>query len=69
MKRRRPIADTRPDWRDPNMIVYRYYLMLDGTLKTEVVPEYEWRYRQHMLESADALPWHSDPTYNLRRKR
>lgn len=69
MKRRHALPpDTRPDWRDPEMPVMRDYVMPNLTKKTIVDPDYEHRYRQHMMESGSGLSFRSDPTYNLRRK-
>lgn len=64
--------DTRPSWKDPSMPVLRKYKMPDGSMKTEVDPEYEQRYRAHMIESAspkDFPSFRQDPTYNLRKTR
>lgn len=65
---RRPLLDTRPDWRDPDLPCIRNYRMPNGTLRTEVDPDYESRYRAHMIEAAEQPDWRRDPTYNLRRK-
>lgn len=59
----------KPSWRDPNMPVIRNYLMPDGSRKIEVNPEYERRYREHMMNAAAQPNWRDDPTYNLRKKR
>jgi len=56
------------DWRDPEMPVIREYLMQDGTKKTLIDPDYEHRYREHMIKTAAAPDWRSDPTYNMRKK-
>ena len=59
----RPRTDI-PNWRDPEMPVLREYLMADGTKRTWVEPNYERRYREHMMSTA-AQPHHtSDPSYN-----
>lgn len=58
----------KPDWRDPNMPVIRPYRMRDGTVKTLVDPDYEHRYRAHMMSAAEQPDWRNDPTYNLRKK-
>lgn len=57
------------DWRDPNMPVIRAYRFGDGTVKTEVDPNYERRYREHMMTAAEQPKKDSDPTYNLRRRK
>jgi hypothetical protein len=69
MKRQPPRPDTRPDWRDPNLPVIRDYRMGDGSRKTEVDPDYEHRYREHMMSAAPHPDYKRDPTYNLRRKK
>jgi len=61
--------DTRPDWRDPNLPVIREYRMANGTLLRNVDPEYEQRYRAHLLSTAAQRTYHTDPSYNWRRKR
>lgn len=66
MKRLPP--DNRLSWRDLDMPLVRNYTMPNGTRKTEVDPDYERRYRGHMLHMADAPSWRDDPTYYLRRK-
>lgn len=68
MPRRRPPYRPPVDWRDPSMPVLRDYRFPDGTRKTEIDPEYESRYRKHMIESSTAPDYRSDPTYNLNRK-
>lgn len=67
MKRRK--LDTRLDWRDPDMPVYRNYRFANGQIKEFVEADYERRYREHMLSQNDADSWRYDPTYNIRRKR
>jgi hypothetical protein len=59
----------RPNWRDPYMPVYRNYLMPNGTRRVEVDPDYEHRYREHMMLVADQPHWRKDPTYNLPQRR
>lgn len=66
MKRPRP--DTRPKWNDPDLLVIRDYKMRNGERIIEVDPDYERRYRAHMVEQSEQVPWRYDPTYNLRRK-
>lgn len=61
---------SRPDWRDPNMPVLRNYLMSDGSRRTVIDPDYEHRYRAHLLSTtSNTLHWSADPTYHLRRDR
>lgn len=67
MKRPRP--DTRLDWRDPNMLLRRDYLMADGKRIDFIPPDYEQRYRTHLLTSTYQPTWRDDPTYNMRRKK
>lgn len=67
--KRRLTTDTRPSWRDPDMPVLRDYKLGNGKRKTVVEPEYEREYRKMMQETSRALPWDSDPTYDLKRKR
>lgn len=57
------------DWRNKDMPVIRNYKMADGTKKTIVPPDYERRYREHMMSAADQPSYKNDPTYNLRRKK
>lgn len=59
----------KPDWRDPAMPVIRDYRFANGEHKTEIDPDYERRYREHMLQTAAQPDWRNDPTYNLRRRR
>ena len=54
--------------RDPNMPVIRDYIMPNGTRRTVVDPDYERRYREHIMQTSAAPNWRNDPTYNLRRK-
>lgn len=56
------------DWRDPSMPVLRDYRMADGSKKIEVDPDYERRYREHLLSTAEQPNWRNDPTYNMRKK-
>ena len=57
------------DWRSPSMPVIRSYRMPNGQLVTEVDPDYESRYRAHLLSTAAQPSWREDPTYNLMRKK
>lgn len=66
--RRRIIEDTRLDWRDPSMPVLRGYNMPDGSFRELIDPEYETRYRAHLMKQPGD-DYYNDPTYNLRRKR
>jgi len=66
---RRPKPDLRPSWRDPNMSVFRDYKMADGSLRTDVDPDYEHRYREMLMEYSPNPSWKKDPTYNMRRKK
>lgn len=69
MRRRKPTTDTRLNWRDTSMPVIRDYRMIDGSKKTIVDPDYERRYRAHMIETAPFENWRNDPTYELRKRR
>lgn len=69
MKRQPPRPDLRPNWRDPAMPVMRDYKMSDGTIRTLVDPDYEARYRAHMMESAPHPHYTKDPTYYMRKER
>lgn len=65
---KRPKPDLRPSWRDPNLLCERQYKMPDGTLRTQVDPDYEHRYREFLMETSTHPSWRNDPTYNMRRK-
>jgi len=56
------------DWRDPNMPVMRDYRFANGEVRTVVDPDYEQRFRQHMLEAGPGDYFRFDPTYNIRRR-
>ena len=56
------------DWRDPFMSVHRDYRMPSGERMTEIDPDYERRYRAHLMETSAQPSYREDPTYNLRRK-
>lgn len=60
---------TKLNWRDPSMPVIRSYKMRDGSTRTEVDPDYERRYRAHMMESTEQPKFRDDPTYEMRRKK
>ena len=62
-RRRRALLSASIDWRDPKMPVIREYKMPDGSLRKEVDPDYESRYRQHLLETTAEPGWRDDPTY------
>ena len=68
MPRRLP-PDTRLDWRDPNMPVERNYEMPNGTIQRLVDPEYERRYREHLIsmDNSRIRHWRNNPTYHLRK--
>lgn len=61
------LVPLRPDHHDPAMLVIRDYRMADGSRKIEVDPDYERRYREHMMASASYPNWRDDPTYELRK--
>lgn len=62
-------SQDRLDWLDPQMPVIRDYKFANGQRKTEVDPDYERRYREHMMTAAEQPKKSEDPTYNLRRKK
>jgi len=68
MKRKRLSPDTRPNWRDEKMLVIRRYTFGDGSVRTDIDPDYERRYREHLISTDTRPDYHRDPTYNLRRK-
>lgn len=68
MKRSRR-HDNRLDWRDPNMLVMRDYLMGDGSTKTIVDQDYERRYREMLMETSAHPSYKLDPTYDLKKQR
>ena len=68
MRRKPQPSLPRLDWRDPAMPVIRDYRMANGGRKTEVDPDYERRYREHLVEAAVQPSYRSDPTYNMRRR-
>lgn len=57
------------DWRDPDMPVYRNYRMGNGSVKEYVDPDYERRYREHLMKAAVQPNWQDDPTYHRKRRR
>lgn len=57
------------DHRNPSMPVIRNYLMADGSRKTEIDPDYERRYREHMMTTASYPNWRDDPTYEIRKDK
>lgn len=59
----------KPDHRDPAMPVIGDYRMADGTRKIEIDPDYERRYREHMMVTASYPNWRDDPTYEMKGKR
>lgn len=67
-RRRRLPPDTRPSWRDPNLVVVRSYRMGDGTLRTDIDPDYERRYREMLMATSTHPDFRQDPTYNMKRK-
>lgn len=50
------------------MPVIRRYRLSNGETLTEVDPDYEHRYREHLIGMSTEPGWRKDPTYNLRRK-
>lgn len=66
---KRPKPDRRPSWRDPNLPCIRNYRMGNGQTVTEVSPDYERRYREHMMQSASQPHYRDDPTYNMRKPK
>ena len=68
MKRRKP-WQAPLDWHDPNMPVIRSYKMADGSTRSLVDPDYERRYREHLMSAAVQPGYRDDPTYDMRRKK
>lgn len=66
---KRPRPDLRPSWRSPSLPCIRNYTFGDGTTKTEIPPDYERRYREHLLEISDAPDYKSDPTYHMSKRK
>lgn len=69
VRRSKPTLDTRPSWRDPNLPVVRNYRFGNGKTMTEVDPDYERRYREHMIDMSENPTYKNDTTYNLRRSK
>lgn len=65
----RPRPDLRLSWRDPEMPVLRDYRMADGSIRTVIDPDYERRYREHLVKTTPHPNWRADPTYNMKRPR
>jgi hypothetical protein len=69
-RRRHPLPDTRPSWRDPDMPVL--LPCKDQTTGQPYLREYTSDRAQYAfsvrMQMGNALPWQIDPTYNLRRK-
>ncbi len=59
--RRKPLPDTRLDWRDPNMPVIGKSGRPIDHKKMELKA-------QRAMVSADEPTWRNDPTYNMRKK-
>lgn len=43
--------------------------MPNGTRRTEVDPDYERRYHEHMMNSAAQPSYKDDSTYNMRKQK
>ena len=69
LMRRPRLPNSRPDWRDPACPCIRRYTMADGTIRTEVDPDYERRYREHLIEIDSRPTYDKDPTYHMRRTK
>lgn len=71
MKRPRLPPASRPSWRDPNLPCIHRYTFRDGTIRTDIDPDYERRYREVLIETPNFTQPHftDDPTYNLRKDR
>jgi hypothetical protein len=50
------------------MPVLREYRMADGSTKEIVDPDYEQRYRAHLMDTNHAPNWRNDPTYHMSKK-
>lgn len=66
-KRLRP--DLRPKSTSPNLPCIRDYRMGDGTTRTEIDPDYERRYRGHLMQTSAHPGWRQDPTYEMKRNK
>lgn len=64
---KRPHLDLRPRATDPNLPCIRDYRMGDGSIKTEVDPDYERHYRAHLMQTSAHPGWRDDPTYNMKK--
>jgi hypothetical protein len=51
------------------MPVVRDYRFGNGEARTEIDPDYERRYRAHLMASSAHPNWQQDPTYEMKRKR
>lgn len=58
MPKPKPSPDTRLSWRDPQMPVWRNYLMPDGTRREWVDPTYGQAYRAWRMQSQDQTNEH-----------
>jgi hypothetical protein len=68
MPRRRKHSDHRHHFDAPFLPCIRDYRMGDGSRKSEVDPEYESRYREHLMQTTPHPTWKSDPTYHMKWK-
>lgn len=51
------------------MVVLRQYKFANGDVKDQVDPDYERRYREHLMTSSAHPSWKEDPTYNMSRRK
>jgi hypothetical protein len=51
------------------MLVIRDYKMADGTTMTMIEPDYERRYREHLMQTTAHPNYKLDPTYDLKKQR
>ena len=61
---RRPLANDRPDWRDPDMPVLCCH-KTKGLVAVD--PEYARGMAQYKLRTNPVPDWRRDPTYDLKR--
>lgn len=51
------------------MPVLRDYLMGDGSKRTIIDPDWERRYREHLMNETPHPHFKDDPTYDLKKRR
>lgn len=51
------------------MPVIRKYRFGDGTLRTDIDPDYERRYREMLMETSAHPSFKNDPTYHMSKRK